>query len=173
LFNDDVEDENDARFARLATEHANSFSHDAIAQALNDYAELAQHNRAGLESLGGYDVAMIDEAKQLAKTLRERSAQVRTARSESAAALPPPKVRDDRYYSRADSESVRWLTSESTRVDTLAKRRRCHALFERGTRGAVNREDRAFVMNRGPAGSGPGGGSATPTARPHSKCNTR
>lgn len=44
-----MEDENDVRFSAMATEHAESFSQDAVAQALNDYAELAEQNRAGLE----------------------------------------------------------------------------------------------------------------------------
>ena len=77
LFTDGVEDENDVRFANLAIEHAESFSQDAVAQALNDYAELAEQNRAALEKLAAFDVGLIAEARALASDLRERSAQVR------------------------------------------------------------------------------------------------
>jgi hypothetical protein len=57
LFTDDVEDENDVRLATLATEHAESFSQDAVAQALNDYAMLAEQSRDGLQKLGAFDMA--------------------------------------------------------------------------------------------------------------------
>ena len=58
----------------LAETHAGARSHDAVASALFDYAELAERNKGSLDGLGGFDVALIDQARELAQRLREQSA---------------------------------------------------------------------------------------------------
>lgn len=75
LFDDGVEDENDAQLASLGAEHGGDPSTpDALAGALVDYAALAAPHRAEMDGLGNFDVAMIDEAGKLAKALRNRPA---------------------------------------------------------------------------------------------------
>jgi hypothetical protein len=72
LFDDGVEDEKDAKLARLEEVHADDDSTDAMASALDDYATLAQQHRAEMDGLGGFDPKLIDEARSLAVTLRDR-----------------------------------------------------------------------------------------------------
>jgi hypothetical protein len=74
MFDDGIEDVEDARLERLAEAHQNASSQDALAAALDDYSGLAEVHRQKLEGLGGFDTRLIDEAKELAKQLRERSA---------------------------------------------------------------------------------------------------
>ncbi|MEM9459537.1 MAG: hypothetical protein AAGF11_35495 [Myxococcota bacterium] len=78
LFDDGVEDERDAQLARVQQANDDTGSIDALASALDDYAALADHYRGELDGFGDFDVGMIDEAKQLAGALRERSARGRT-----------------------------------------------------------------------------------------------
>jgi hypothetical protein len=73
-FDDGKEDEADAQLAALITTHAHALSHDAMAAALFDFAELADLHRTAVDGLGSFKAAMIDEARALALTLRERSA---------------------------------------------------------------------------------------------------
>ncbi|WP_437576986.1 hypothetical protein [Sorangium sp. So ce887] len=73
LFDDGVEDANDARLTKLGQAHAGDpATADALALALDDYAALAAPHREAMDGLGGFDVAMLDEAKELAAALRAR-----------------------------------------------------------------------------------------------------
>jgi hypothetical protein len=73
-FDDNVEDEADAQLEQLIAAHDTAFSHDAVAAALFDFAALAEKHREAIAGLGGFDVALLDEAPTLAFALRERSA---------------------------------------------------------------------------------------------------
>ncbi|MGH1341623.1 MAG: hypothetical protein ACRBN8_08745 [Nannocystales bacterium] len=84
-FDDGIDDERDAQLSAidgLYGEH--STSDDALATALFDYASLAQEHRAVLGGLGGFDAALIDEARALSQVVRARSAQTPTERTEAA-----------------------------------------------------------------------------------------
>jgi hypothetical protein len=85
-FDDGVEDDNDTKLANLAVRHADPTSHDAIANALEAYATLADEVRELLASFEIFDVATIDRARVLAQHLREAPAKP-TAGDEAAAAL--------------------------------------------------------------------------------------
>lgn len=75
LFDDGVEDENDVRLASLDRVHADDpDTADALASALDDYAALAAPHRTAMDGLGGFDAAYIDEARAVAKALREKPA---------------------------------------------------------------------------------------------------
>jgi hypothetical protein len=88
MFDDGVEDENDKRLATLSTTHAEMpNTADALANALSDYAFLAEPHRAVMDGLGGFDAKMIDEAKQLAEKLRNRPPSAAEASVESREAL--------------------------------------------------------------------------------------
>jgi hypothetical protein len=73
LFDDGVEDERDAQLARVRQSNDDTTTQLALASALTDYGNLADHYRDELDGLGDFDVEMIDEAKQLATALRQRS----------------------------------------------------------------------------------------------------
>jgi hypothetical protein len=73
-FDDNVKDEADAQLERLIESHDGAFSHDAVAAALFDFAALAEKHREAIAGLGGFDIALLDEASPLALALRERSA---------------------------------------------------------------------------------------------------
>jgi hypothetical protein len=71
LFDDGVQNDDDVRLANLgAAHHDDPETPDALASALEDYAGLAALHRKEMDGLGGFDVALIDEAKELAKKLR-------------------------------------------------------------------------------------------------------
>ncbi len=75
LFDDGVEDERDAQLVNVKKAHAETpDSHDAWAAELDDYAALAGRYREEIAGRGGFDVALIDEAKALAAELRNRPA---------------------------------------------------------------------------------------------------
>lgn len=75
FLDDDVEDVDDARLARLTETHRASAARlDGLAMALDDFAGLAALHRDALDGLGGFDAATIDEAHTLAKALRARPA---------------------------------------------------------------------------------------------------
>lgn len=75
LFDDGVEDERDAQLASVGAAHeADPDSADALASELDDYATLADVYREEMDGLGGFDPAVIDEAKGLAGELRDRAA---------------------------------------------------------------------------------------------------
>jgi len=75
LFDDGVEDTRDAQLASVVAEHeTDPDSADALASELEDYAALAGAHRKAMDGLGGFDPALIDEAKTLAAELRARPA---------------------------------------------------------------------------------------------------
>jgi hypothetical protein len=82
LMDDDEEDIDDERLGNLAATYDSAASQDAIASALDDYAGFAEYHRESVAGLGGFEAGVIDEARTLAKDLRERSAQ-------HLAGLPP------------------------------------------------------------------------------------
>jgi hypothetical protein len=74
LFDDGIEDEKDEKLAAIRTAHADTgTSADALAAELADYAKLASVHRTALDGLGGFDVALVDEAKDLVSVLRDHA----------------------------------------------------------------------------------------------------
>jgi hypothetical protein len=73
-FDDDQLTEEDAQLENLATVHEGAVSHDALAAALFDYAEMSERCRDKLVGLGGFDGSVIEEARALAAQLRAQSA---------------------------------------------------------------------------------------------------
>jgi hypothetical protein len=72
LLDDGVENEDDEALANVVAEHADDGDNlDDLAQALDDFGALAATHRDGLAELGTFDVALIDEARQLASDLRQ------------------------------------------------------------------------------------------------------
>jgi hypothetical protein len=72
LFDDGIEDENDEALSNVVAEHEDDGDNlDDLAQALDDFGALASVHREGLSELGTFDVALIDEAIQLASDLRQ------------------------------------------------------------------------------------------------------
>lgn len=86
LFDDGVEDENDDRLRRVRAAHPDTTAVDALASALDDYAGIAEHHREDLHGLGGFDASMIEEAREIAKGLRE-SPDTRGASEEAKRAI--------------------------------------------------------------------------------------
>lgn len=87
LFDDGVEDENDRALATLKEEHGRiGDSLDALASELSDYAALAERHAGELDGIGGFEVALIAEARQLAAALRDQGAPA-AGRSEEVDAL--------------------------------------------------------------------------------------
>ncbi len=74
LFDDGNHDQADEQLENLRVAFADSGSQDAMALALEGYAELAGRYRAGLAKLDGFDLALIEEARELAAALRQQSA---------------------------------------------------------------------------------------------------
>ena len=75
MSDDGVEDELDLQIANVKKEHAETpDSHDAWAAELEDWAAVASIHRKEMDGLGGFDVALIDEARALAAELRNRPA---------------------------------------------------------------------------------------------------
>jgi hypothetical protein len=72
LFDDGVEDERDAQLTRVRRAHpGDDGSSAAVALALDDFASLAGDYRDEVDGLGGFDVALIDEAPGVAQQLRQ------------------------------------------------------------------------------------------------------
>jgi hypothetical protein len=75
LFDDGVEDERDAKLAKVTAAHAGDpETLDAVALQLRSYGALAREYRKDLESLGTFQVGLLDEAGQLAEALTSRPA---------------------------------------------------------------------------------------------------
>ncbi len=71
IFNDGVEDEKDAQLASVESAHANDpFTADSMALALEDFSDLGKVYRKEITDVGGFDVALLDEARKLAAELR-------------------------------------------------------------------------------------------------------
>lgn len=64
----------EAQLARLREQYDDAHSHDAIALALEGYAELASQYQEDIAGLGGVDEELIPEALEVARDLRQRSA---------------------------------------------------------------------------------------------------
>jgi hypothetical protein len=87
-FDDGVEDERDAQLARVKQVNDDTSTLLALASALTDYGNLADHYRDEIDGLGEFDATMIDEAKPLAAGLRRRATKGKAAaKKKSAAAL--------------------------------------------------------------------------------------
>jgi hypothetical protein len=72
---DDGEDTvEDVQLERLSDEHTQPTSHDAMALALDDYAAMAEPIRGEIDGLADFSAPTIDTARELAKSLRQRSA---------------------------------------------------------------------------------------------------
>jgi hypothetical protein len=74
LFDDGKQDDADVQLENLRTAFAGAASQDAIALALEGYAELASRNKDALAKIDGFDVGLIDEARAVANSLRQQSA---------------------------------------------------------------------------------------------------
>jgi hypothetical protein len=71
LFDDGVEDRDDAELAAVEqAHHDDPQTADAMALALEDFAGLARTHVKKIDGVGGFDANVIDEAEELAKTLR-------------------------------------------------------------------------------------------------------
>lgn len=87
-FDDGVEDEKDAQLARVEAAHAREPETAlALACALDDYAALAAPHRKEIEGLGGFRAAYVDEARAVARALREGPAQLSMLKNASREAL--------------------------------------------------------------------------------------
>jgi hypothetical protein len=88
LFDDGVEDERDAKLAKVSSAHAGDpDSMDAVATQLATYGALAREVRKDLEALGAFQIALLDEAGQLAEALVQRPATGRERDPKEAEAL--------------------------------------------------------------------------------------
>ncbi len=85
-FDDGIEDENDTKLANLEARHGNPSTHDALANALDAYATLADEVRELLESFEIFDVGLIDRGRVLARSLRDAPSKA-SAGDEASAAL--------------------------------------------------------------------------------------
>ena len=75
LFDDGVEDEKDAQLAAAKASHAqHPETMDALAAQLEDYAAIAKEYEKDMDGLGGFDARLIQEAVELARTLRDQPA---------------------------------------------------------------------------------------------------
>jgi hypothetical protein len=74
LFDDGKHDEADVQLENLRAAFADSASQDAMALALEGYSELAGRHRDALAKIDGFEITLIEEARQLAEALRQQSA---------------------------------------------------------------------------------------------------
>lgn len=71
LFDDGVADDDDERLANIVAIHKDDADSPAyLAVELDEYAKIAEPHAKELDGLGGFDVAMIAEAKKLADEIR-------------------------------------------------------------------------------------------------------
>jgi hypothetical protein len=78
LFDDGVHDDADEQLASVEKAFPNSGSQDAMALGLEGFADLADRYHADLAKIAGFDVSLIAEARSLAASLRQRSAELLT-----------------------------------------------------------------------------------------------
>ncbi|HEU4412186.1 MAG TPA: hypothetical protein VFS43_43490 [Polyangiaceae bacterium] len=77
-----------AQLAALRAAHAGGpRSADALAAALEEYAALGEAHRGEIAGLGGFDPGLLDEAREVARALRERPAAAAAPGDEVARAL--------------------------------------------------------------------------------------
>lgn len=163
LFEDGQQTDEDAQLDSLGQVHANVYSHDAIATALFDYAELASRHEAKMAGLGGFDVALISEARDLTERLRAQSAG--PAQPETPAEREALQLRNRlatllyermqrlrtaaRFVFRAHPELVREVGSAYGRRQRAAHRRR-KAQDGGAQEGGSAREDNTLESARAP-----------------------
>ncbi len=88
LLDDGVRDDRDAQLARVEAAHeGDPDGADALALALEDFAGLASLHRERLDGLGGFSVALLDEARAIAEELRLRPPSPNGTTLEARAAL--------------------------------------------------------------------------------------
>ncbi len=88
IFDDGVEDERDAQLASVEGAHANDTdTPDLMALALDDFAALGEKYRKDMKDVGGFDIALIDEARKLAVALRGSASSPIAPSTASKAAL--------------------------------------------------------------------------------------
>lgn len=89
LFDDGEHAHADEQLATMERAYPTSGSQDAMALGLQGFADLAERHRDELSNIAGFNVAIIDEARTLAGSLRKRSAQLqaRSNANEQRAAL--------------------------------------------------------------------------------------
>lgn len=148
VFDDGKEDEADEQLARLQQAFPDSGSHDAMALALEGYAELASAYRDRLAELQGFDLELMTEARVLATALRGRSAAMLTNPAaqrqmlllrNSLIGLLLERVRLVRraaqYLFREQPEIQRRFTSAYERHQRAARRRAAKAAQEQAAEG--------------------------------------
>jgi hypothetical protein len=74
LFDDGKHDDADEQLLRLQQAFADSSSQDAMALALEGYAELGRLHQEALSKIEGFDINYLEEARAVAAQLREQSA---------------------------------------------------------------------------------------------------
>lgn len=89
-FDDGVEDERDVQLARWKRYGERAMTHDALAVALFQWAALAERHQVAIDGVGGFDAALIEEARALADALQQRSA----GPADPAALPQAPRARD-------------------------------------------------------------------------------
>ncbi|MCA9708814.1 MAG: molybdopterin-dependent oxidoreductase, partial [Myxococcales bacterium] len=77
LFDDGVDDERDVQLARVQQVNDDTSTIDALAAALDDYAGLAESYASELDGLGDFDLALVDEARELARVLERPAHRIR------------------------------------------------------------------------------------------------
>lgn len=138
VFDDGVQDERDASLARVRELHArDGESREDLASALTDYATLARAWSEELDGVGGFDVALVDEATALATRLRvlgdQRTASAAEARGaldlrNRYATLLAERVAEvraaARFVFRHHPALAREPSSQSERLRSAARRRK-------------------------------------------------
>ncbi|MBM4364174.1 MAG: hypothetical protein FJ104_15955, partial [Deltaproteobacteria bacterium] len=137
-------DEAEAQLGALTSAHEHPLSHDAVAAALYDYAELADRLRTGIAGLGDFDLRVIDDARRLAVDLRERSA---------GPAVRPPQ-QGERAALELRNRIGRLLVERMRRVRAAAKFvYRKHPASVREVTSSYWRKSRAVTRQRSQAGT--------------------
>jgi hypothetical protein len=93
LFDDEVDDENDAQLERLNDSVSGARTHDELAEALDSYAIFAANYRTQLAGFPEFDTGFIDEAMVVARRLREQSA-IKASRATSDEQTALQKLRN-------------------------------------------------------------------------------
>jgi hypothetical protein len=141
MVDDGVDTVDDQRLVNLRTQYPSAFSQDAAASALDDYAAFAGMHRTVIAGLGGFDGALIDEARALAKKLRQLSA-------EKVAGIPSAEAR---RALELRNRVATLLHERMTKVRSAARFvfrndrdlvRRVTSAYQRGRRSAANRKRR-------------------------------
>lgn len=139
LLDDGQEDERDLQLSNVREANAEPTSHDKMALALEQYADLAAEFQEDLDDLDTFDVRILDVARELAVQLRERSApqpsddsaeQAKRLRNQLWTLLQDRMRRlraVARYVYRAHPEIARKATSAYERRQRAESRRRARA----------------------------------------------